>query len=488
MSITLPTKSQVQQKQNQYVLSNSPLTDVRTSGNLNALTGSNAYALADFYRDLRVSMLQAAVEGGFNIFGFNALPGTQASATVQVTVTGATTIPAGFTVSTIGNSTNPAVLFQSTASTTASAAGTVNVPVQAVNIGSNGNVAASTITNVITAVPGVVAVTNPSPASGGTDPETLAEQQARFVQYIDSLPGAKASALAYAASQVSGVNLAAAYSPQYLTGYQDASGTYQDYSASLNTPKGNPFAPFVATPAVNDAFYIGANGTFTGFYIDVAVAGSGITAVWEYYGASGWTTLTTTSDLTNYGIQSGSVSFSVPSDWVATSVNGTTAYYVRLRLTSATVTTIPTWYSAFTMDPPPGYVFVYVDANPAGTNVLQNVQTACDAIRAGGDTVVINNATTVPQNITMYVVPTAIGAAQDLQTMITNALNALFNSLSIGQGLPISQITYAVTSLGAGTYVAEVTVSTPSANGVTVAPSQLLTAGAFTINIGAPSS
>ena len=485
MTITLSTKSQIQQSANSYVLANSPLTDVRQSGNLNALTGAHAYTLADFYRDMYIGFLQSAMQGAFNVFDFNALPGNYASTTLTVTVTQATTIPQGFVVSTVGNATNPAVLFQSTSTVQATGVGTISVPVQAVNAGLSGNVAADAITNIITSTPGVVAITNATASTGGTNPETLSQQLNRFQTYVQNLAGAKASAIAYAASQVSGVIQAAGYAPPYLTGIQDNNGVYTDESQAMNQPKGAPFSPFVASPTVDDAFYIGASGPFDGFYIDVATAGSGLTASWQYYGANGWTTLTPTTDLSSNGQQSGSVNFSVPSDWTATSINASTnAYFVRLLLTSTAYTTMPQWYSVYTNNPPPGYIDIYVAVNSAATNVLQNVQTACDAIRAAGDTILINTATELTQNITMTVIPTAAGASQDLSTLVSNSLTQLFAGLKIGQSLPISDITYAVTGLGAGTYVADVIVTTPT-NSVTVAPGDLLTAGTFTITIGA---
>ena len=483
MSLTTPTRTTILNTANALAIANSNLTSVRPGGRLNAINGTTASLLVDLYRDLQVALYEAPIQGLFDLFSFAALPGSTSSTNLTVTVTGATTIPLGYTVSTVGSSSNPAIQFQSTSSVSATAAGTVSVPVVSVNVGSNTNVAAGTITNIITPVPNVVSVTNANAATGGTDPETLSAQLARFQSYLKYLTGGTSVALAYAASQVSGVILSAAVGPDYLTITQSNGSVYTDLSTALNAPKGSPVAPFATSPDVGDSLYIGGDGTFDAFYIDVSTAGSGLSATWQYYNGSSWVALTTTLDQTSNGQTSGLVTFSTPSDWAATAINNSTAFYIRLYLNSTTFTTMPTWYQVFDSSPPPGYCYVFVTSTSSVTNVLQNVQTALESVRASGDTVLIFNATTIAQPVTAYIVPTTLGLAQDLQTLATDALQAFFNTLQIGQSISLSDLSYAISSLGNGTYVAQLDISTPATN-LVAGPGQLFTLGTVTLTIG----
>ena len=484
MAITAYTKTQIQNKQNAYVLANSTLTSVRATGRLNGITGAQAAVLAAFYRDLQVGLYTDAIQGAFDAFSFNALPATAASVTLSVTVTGATTIAQGFSVSTTGTASNPAIVFQTTASVTATAAGTVTVTATATTTGQSTNAAAASITNILTPTSGVTAVTNPSAATGGADAESLSAQIARFQTYLQSLAKATLVALAYVATQVSGVELSNAVGNPYLTGIQQNASVYNVYTSSLNSPKGVPFAPFVSSPSVGDSFYIGSSGFFTGLYLDVSTAGSGLSGTWEYWNGAAWTSLSPTLDQTSGGQASGSVAWTMPADWAGTPVNGTTAFYVRLTLTSASYTTMPTWYSGFANDPPPGYVYVYVTTTPGATNVLNNVQTALEAVRASGDTVLVQTATSVAVNLSLTITPTQTGASQDLSSLATTAIGNVFAGLQIGQSLPLSAITTAIMQLGGGAYVANAVISSPSTD-VSAAPSQLLTEGTLSIAIGA---
>lgn len=484
MAVITQTKTQIQDKANAYVLANSTLTNVRSSGRLNAVNGGTAAVLTAFYRDLQIGVYTNAIQGAFDAFGFNSLPAQSATVTLSVNVTQATTIPQGFTASTVGTPSTPAVVFQTLAATAVAAAGTVSVTMSAVIPGTSGNVPAASITNIITPVAGVVSVTNPASASGGVNAESLSAQLARFQVYLQSLADATNVALAYAASQVSGVVLSNAVGNPYLTGIQQNTTIYNVYTTSLNSPKGVPFAPFVATPTAGDSFYIGSTGLFSGLYLDVSTAGSGLTATWEYWDGSAWGALSPTIDQTSNGQTSGSVAWAIPSDWASTTVGGLSAFYIRLNLTSAAYTTMPTWYSGFANDPPPGFVYVYVTTNPSATNVLTSVQAALEAVRASGDTVIVQNATLVVETLSLTVIPTQTGAAQDLVSLVQTAITNLFSALQIGESLPLSAVISAVQGIGNGTYITQVNISSPTTDMI-AAPSQWLTVGTVSVALGA---
>ena len=66
----------------------------------------------------------------------------------------------------------------------------VDVPIEAVEPGSQGNVAANTITKLVDPISGIESVTNPEPTTGGRDAETDEELRYRAIKYA---PYAKAT-------------------------------------------------------------------------------------------------------------------------------------------------------------------------------------------------------------------------------------------------------------------------------------------------------
>lgn len=78
----------------------------------------------------------------------------------------------------------------------------VTVPVQAVNLGSGGNVLAATITVIAQAILGVDTVTNAAGFTSGIDAETDMAFRLRFIAYIASLSKATKAAVGYAISSV----------------------------------------------------------------------------------------------------------------------------------------------------------------------------------------------------------------------------------------------------------------------------------------------
>ncbi|MHC4740357.1 MAG: putative baseplate assembly protein [Planctomycetota bacterium] len=101
---------------------------------------------------------------------------------------------------------------------------------------------------------------------------------------------------------------------------------------------GTTFNPLPSV-ASGDALYIAysENNYFEKLTVDVAVAASGITGVWEYLeaqadGTTSWEPLSV-DDGTQGFIQSGDVTFEVPARWDSTSVGSITATWLRFRVT-----------------------------------------------------------------------------------------------------------------------------------------------------------
>jgi uncharacterized phage protein gp47/JayE len=142
------------------------------------------------------------------------LPGVAASGTVilsRFSAVGSSLVTPGVTVTTSDLSQSFAVTADTSDSNWNIALGgylvsdgvpSITVPVQAVTVGSGGNVQVSTITLLGTGVPGIDTVANPVAFSNGADVESDSQLKARFANYIASLSKATLLAIAYAISQV----------------------------------------------------------------------------------------------------------------------------------------------------------------------------------------------------------------------------------------------------------------------------------------------
>lgn len=107
-------------------------------------------------------------------------------------------------------STPDAVLFESTAPLTLSDVGSGQVAAQAAEGGENGNVAAGSITEVVSYdLQTIVTVTNPGPATGGTEEEGDEALLARYLQRIrEPITSGNAAQYEYWALEVQGVGAA----------------------------------------------------------------------------------------------------------------------------------------------------------------------------------------------------------------------------------------------------------------------------------------
>lgn len=131
----------------------------------------------------------------------------------------------------------------------------------------------------------------------------------------------------------------------------DGTSTYTNETTDCNDD-GTGDVPL--TNAVGACIYFGSDEVFDSFAVDVGTAGTGSpVVVWEYWSndAGAWATLpikvmvgagaTWNSNFTVAG--SGVIRFTPPEDWVATSVNSVSEFYVRQRVTT-------TWTAAPTLD------------------------------------------------------------------------------------------------------------------------------------------
>lgn len=134
----------------------------------------------------------------------------------------------------------------------------------------------------------------------------------------------------------------------------DDGGSFTDDTTDANDAGTGDTTVFPATPAEDDAVYIGnvdaargsgggITGQFNGVKIDIGTQGStSMTVTWEYYSKDAdWATLTfVRQDVADFDEAAGVHwnTFVPPSDWIPTAVNGQTAYWIRARVSAFTST------------------------------------------------------------------------------------------------------------------------------------------------------
>jgi uncharacterized phage protein gp47/JayE len=181
-------------------------------------------------------------------FGLTRSPPTYATGTVvfsRFTSTTAASIAPGVQVKTLDGTQVFTVIADSTQTDwnatlgvyqLAAGAASGNATVQAVNVGSQGNVLAGTIGLLATAVPYIDTVTNLVPFTNGIDPQTDDALRSTFQNYIQTRSRATYDAIVYA------VQSTQAGLTQYIQENTDASGNYApgSFTVTINDGSGAP--------------------------------------------------------------------------------------------------------------------------------------------------------------------------------------------------------------------------------------------------------
>ena len=128
----------------------------------------------------QVAMAQYAIQGAFAIFGITPISATYSSGNVTFslgyTATSTVYVPVNTQLSTTGG-----IQFYTTQAVQInSGSSSVGAPVQSAAAGSNSNVTANSITQIVTTLPYPLTVTNSAPTSGGQDQETFSATLSRF--------------------------------------------------------------------------------------------------------------------------------------------------------------------------------------------------------------------------------------------------------------------------------------------------------------------
>ena len=194
--------------------------------------------LDSWVNDFSLTRLPAQAAGTSVTFSRTTL-GMTASIAVGTQVKTADTTQT-FTV--LADPTNTAYSASTTSYTVAATVAAITVPAQAVTAGTAGNVQAGAITLLASAMPGIDAVTNPNPATGGMDAETDAALRARFANFIDSRSRATPAAIAFTiASLQQGLTYV-------LAENTDPSGAARQgfFTITVNDGSGSPSASLIS--------------------------------------------------------------------------------------------------------------------------------------------------------------------------------------------------------------------------------------------------
>jgi len=488
MPVTTPSQDTLATLFLATLLQQSPLTNVQPTSAATGLANANAALMVGFYQALNLQVPSAVLAGLYNLFNFNPLPATPSTTAVVFSGTPGTQVPVGMLVGTMGTATTPAITFSTTTSGTVTTSGTLSLAVTSTQTGIATQVGTNTITTIVSPLVGITTVTNPQAATGGANAESPSAQQQRFTEYEASKKGATVPAIQYGLgpSEQSTVQQLAVIPPFTLIVLLDQGGTFTNVSDSMASPKGVPVSPWPTSLAVGDAVYVGCSTLFNKLYWDVDQAGSGGSYQWQYWSqtANTWSPLTLTLDETSQGQQSGTTTWDLPADWVPTSVDTLTYFWIRLTATSATYTTLPAWYQLLPLQPPPGFVQI-VGQPPTGTEasvMLRTLQGQGSQWVGGAETGIFLAATEQTLNLTVTITPTLYGSQVLTTSLVSSTLTQYLNTLGIGNPFQPAQASYVLQQLYNGTAIANATFTVGT---VYVPPTTVLVPGTITVTINA---
>lgn len=156
----------------------------------------------------------------------------------------------------------------------------------------------------------------------------------------------------------------------YARALDGAAYTNDDAAAANATANDMTLLP--AVEEVNDAYYFGAAGKFSGILLNLGTAGVGTAITWEYYNGSSWATLTLSDQSAGFTAVAGEklIAFDPPSTWVATTINSVSAYWIRARCSTASFTTQPKGTQAWLVKDLTPYL-VSIDGLPGERELIE---------------------------------------------------------------------------------------------------------------------
>lgn len=184
--------------------SQSQVTDFNVGSVARTLIEAPAIEIDELYQQMFIGLREAIPVSVYNSFGFDAVPAEAASGLVRFSAASAPAsdvlIPAGTSV----RQPNGKLEYATTVDGHLLAGNTyVDLMVYCKTAGAATNVLANTLTEIVSSVSGVDAVTNASPLTTGRDAETDIERKIRFQGYISTLSRGTNAAIIYGAKLAS---------------------------------------------------------------------------------------------------------------------------------------------------------------------------------------------------------------------------------------------------------------------------------------------
>jgi uncharacterized phage protein gp47/JayE len=334
-----------------------------------------------------------------------------------------------------------------------------DISVIAVISGEDGNVAAASVIVLKSNISNILSVNNSSALLNGAEEETDTARKNRFSLYIQSLARATKGALEYAARTISQIVAARAIDdvrPTVFvfdsTGASLTSGVWTDISQAMRNPGDEAVNLLPSAEAENDMLYIGADELFN--YVNMhlvtpgEIAASPDVPVWEYYtSGSVWDTLSVTDgtdDGSGYPLtQDGTISWTIPGDWVAFTVNGSNKLWIRLRIadSGSTYSVIPTG-DYCSLPPGLGYVNLYChDGSGELSATLQtSVENVVDLYRGCGIIVNVLEPIKNTPTVTVEVFIASNYAPAEVGVRVNQAIVDHLNAKVLGEDLYVAEL------------------------------------------------
>ncbi len=162
----------------------------------------------------------------------------------------------------------------------------------------------------------------------------------------------------------------------------DDGGTQTDEIVLSREPTANDMTLLPATPAVNDAYYFGGHVRFNKLIVNIGTQGAGTwTITWEYWNGA-WVALAGVTDGTaGFTAAAGNhdVTFTMPTDWVRTTVKKYNCFWIRARVSA---------YTSVTTQPKGTQAWIEIDGGGGTVALLEG-------------TYIIESTISLPSNVTL---------------------------------------------------------------------------------------
>ena len=154
--------------------------------------------------------------------------------------------------------------------------------------------------------------------------------------------------------------------------YLDDGGVFTDYTTEFNNATVDDVELMPATEVVNDAFYFGYSTAFPSLKLNIGQAAVGTAITWEYWDGAAWSSWSPVDNTDGFTILGTNiVAADEPGDWATTAVNGSTKYWIRARVSTASFTTQPLLTQGWIHERDPAAIYLFGNYNNSLSNPVE---------------------------------------------------------------------------------------------------------------------